>query len=231
MPIPVTYRPPAVPKRAVLFVCLLGVSLAILGIIGNYMVTGLSAEYKEIVTTRFPSLSLIREINKNQLAARRVVESLGPVSGPTAVDSARAKVIRLRLENTERLNSLDKLIKADEGEGARLLAQLREVRKAFHDETDAFLQEVMEGAGGDELIRQRARMTDMDTKYMDAQNRVAEYCEQSAAERSDDFARRTAKVGRFFFVVAAWPLVLAIGFFIYGLISTIELFSRSRGNY
>jgi len=229
MPIPVTHRAPAVPKRVVLFGFLLGVSLAILGLLGSYLVTRLNADYNEIVTTRLPSLSLIREINKNQSIARQAVESLMAVPAPVDIDAVWAKVVRLRQENSERIDKLDELINVDEGE--HLIVNLREVRKLFHTETEAFFQVVAEGADVNQLVRQRARMTDMDIKYMDAQNRVAEYCEQSAAERSDDLTRRTNGVSRFFFVVAAWPLILAVGFFVYGLISTLSLFYRSRENY
>ena len=138
----------------------------------------------------------------------------------------RAKRFSVRQENGERLDKLEGLLASTEA--SELIERLRQVRQRYHNESDKFWALLKARPEQVEWEGQRAAMVEVDKLYVSAQDRLAEYCERSAASQSDELTRRSRLLTRFFFVVAAWPLVLAAGFFFYGLISTLALFYRSR---
>lgn len=228
MSVSIAYRAPAVPKRVILFGFLLGISLAILGLVGSWLVSNLNSAYQEIVTTQLPSLSLIREISKAQSSSRRLIESIPLNRTRDDIRTVRENIIRIRAENGKRLADLEKLLSGDTA--GKLIARLHAVRVQYHRESDKFLDVLIKDPDRVVWEVQLAAMIDVDLQYVEAQNRLAEYCEQTANARSDDLTQRSRGLNRFFFVVTAWPLILAAGFFIYGLITTLALFYRSRSN-
>jgi hypothetical protein len=228
MSIPVTHRAPAVPKRVILFGFLLGLSLALLGLVGSHLVGSLNKNYVGIVTRQLPSLGLIRAISQAQSVSRRLIEAAPLHMEDPEINAMQAIILRVRQENGDRLDKLERLL--DDPEARKLLGRLREERLSYHLGSDQFLALLKTRPERPVWESQRIAMVDVDQRYVQAQDRLAEYCEASAASRSDELTQRSRDLTRFFFIVAAWPLVLAVGFFIYGLISTLALFYRSRAN-
>ena len=228
MSVSIAYRAPAVPKRVILFGFLLGISLAILGLMGSWLVSNLNSAYHEIVTTQLPSLGLIREISKAQSSSRRLIESIPLKRSRDDINTVRDSILRIRAENGRRLTDLEKLLSGDTA--GKLIVRLHEVRAQYHTESDKFLDVLMKEPDRAVWEVQLAAMINVDIQYVEAQNRLAEYCERTANSRSDDLTERSKGLNYFFFVVTAWPLILAMGFFLYGLITTLAFFYRSRSN-
>ena len=76
----------------------------------------------------------------------------------------------------------------------------------------------------------RARIEEVDAKYVEAQDRLADYCLRSATAQGDVLTRSSTRLMWFFMVFAAWPLLLVSGIFLYGFISTLLVFIRSPRN-
>ena len=228
MSLPVTNRPPVVPKKVILFGFLLGLSLALLGLIGSHLVGSLNENYMGIVTRQLPSLGLIREISQAHSAGRRLIETAPFRIKEAQVVELEAAILKLRHGNGERLDKLERLLNTPEA--SKLIGHLRSQRINYHAESDQFLQRLKNQPTREIWESQRSRMFNVDQLYVKEQDRVAEYCEQTASARSAELTRRSRNLTLFFFVVAAWPLILAVGFFLYGLISTLALFYRSRSH-
>lgn len=226
MSIPVTNRPPAVPRRVVLYGLLLSVSLALLGVIGSYLVSSLNGDYQEIVSRQLPSLSVVREISQANGNGRRLVEALPQHLSDPEVAQVRARIADIRDENTLRLAKLEDLL--DSETGVQLIAQLRATRKAYHNQVDKYIKALETGIEEGAQIGWRTKIESLDFEYVSAQDRLAEYCSRSASSRGEDLTRRSKQLTFFFLVIAAWPLILAVAFFLFGLISTLVLFYRAR---
>jgi hypothetical protein len=226
MQIPSTYRAAAVPKRVILFVFLLGLSLAILGLVGSQLVIELNSAYSEIVERQLPSLGLIREINQGQSQNRRLIDSIPLNLAQADVVEIRKNIESMRMINSQRLDKLEQLLGTNEA--SALIQNLRVVRSTYNSTCDRLMDVLTDEKDRNSWELQRALMIEADVRYVDAQDLVATYCEESAAARSDNLSRRSKDLTNLFFVVAAWPLLLAIVFFTYGLISTMALFYRSK---
>jgi hypothetical protein len=226
MAIPSTHQRPAVPRRVILFGFFLGASLAVLGLVGSHLVDQLNDDYVKITSTQLPSLALIRDINKAQGQGRLLLQ---PVTDRITVDGLneiKLAVRSIREKNTERLYRLGELLTDDKEQV--LLHELRKVRMDYHVECDRFLSALASRSDEYALELQRLAMLRADAKYVEAQDMLGDYCERRATLQGAILAERSKNLNRFFFVVAAWPLVLAVSFFVFGLLSTVVMFYQRR---
>jgi hypothetical protein len=217
-----------VPKRVLFLGCMLGLSFALLGGLGTYLARNLNAEYAQIVTNQLPSLGLVRDVSKANSTGRRLLETAGNRLSAEELEVLKARIEKIRDENTARLARLDTLL--DSPESMRLSQRLREDRRVYHELADAFLARLSQGVDAEERMEWRTRIAEMDTKYVEAQDRLADYCELSATVRGDELSRSSRLLMWFFTVIAVWPLVLATAVFLWGFASTLILFARGREN-
>lgn len=226
MYIPVRNTPPAVPRRVAAFGILLSLSLALLGVFGSYLVARINGTYQEILARQLPSIGIVREVSQTNALGRRLIDSL-------SVDVATSEIERVELGlsahrdiNTLRLARLEGLLNSEEG--SRLTDELLNARKVYRLEIDAFLRAIRAGMTVGDRADWNRRISEADAQYVVTQDRLAEYCSRSATAVAEKLSQRSAKLNGYFLIIAAWPLLLALMFFIYGLCSTLILFYRSR---
>jgi hypothetical protein len=226
MAIPVTNRPPAVPKGVVWFGILLTLSLALLGLLASYLVTSLNGDYQEIVSRQLPALAIVRNLSQANATGRRLVETLPNKLDENTLREIRAKLNSIREENTARLERLHVLL--DDHDGQDLMAALMAKRQKYRETTLMFLEELSRGVSAEQRAVWRIRISEVDSQYVDAQDDLADYCSSTAEKRGDALTHRSRRLSELFLIIAAWPLLLAVGSFLSGLISTLVFFFRHR---
>lgn len=226
MSIPISNRAPAVPKGVVWFGILLTLSLAVLGVLASYLVTSLNGDYQEIVSRQLPALAIVRNISQANAVGRRLIEGLPAKLDADQLDEVRAKMNAIRDENSRRLERLQQLL--DTAEGRQLVETLLERRKEYRDSTLRLLDCVEAGMSQDERERWRQTISALDSRYVEAQDVLAEYCSRTAESRGLALTDRSRKLTALFLVIAVWPVALAVGSFLSGLVSTLVFFFRHR---
>lgn len=217
---------PAVPRRVVIFGVLLSLSLALLGIFGSLLVAQLNHSYQEIVSRQLPSIGIMRAVSQANAYGRRLIDSLGINATEAQVTIVENKLEEMRDSNSLRLARLQGLL--ENGEGYELTEALLAARKTYRTEVNAFLKEIRSGMTDDRRDEWMTRLADADLEYVSAQDKLADYCSTSATAVSEELGIRSKRLTSYFLLIAAWPLVLAGGFFLYGLCSTLVLFYRVR---
>ncbi len=226
MSIPVTNRPPAVPKGVVWFGILLTLSLALLGLLASYLVTSLNGDYQEIVNRQLPALAIVRNLSQANATGRRLVEALPNKLEENSLREVGAKLNAIREENTVRLERLQVLLV--DRDGQELMAALLAKRQKYRETTLRLLDELSRGVSAEQRAEWRIRISEVDSQYVDAQDDLADYCSITAEKRGDALTHRSRKLTGLFLIIAAWPVVLAVGSFLSGLISTLIFFFRHR---
>ncbi len=226
MSIPIRNGAPAVPRRVAIFGLLLSLSLALLGIFGSHLVSQINNSYQDIVARQLPSIGIVREVSQTNAQGRRLLDSLGASASTAEIDEVEIQLRLHRDTNSVRLAKLEGLLQSEEGR--QLTTELLAARKVYRAEVDTFFKEMRAGSNLEARARWTQRMAAADAHYISAQDRLADYCSRSAASVSEELSKRSARLNSYFLLIAAWPLVLVISFFIYGLCSTLILFYRSR---
>jgi len=217
-----------VPKHILFFGVMLALSFAWVGGLGTYLAKGLNAEYSRIVTSQLPSIGLVREVSKANATGRRLLEATENRLTGEELGVLQGRIAEIRVENSARLAQMDMLLGSVES--VRLSERLRMDRHAYHELADEFIVRLSQGLEMEERAMWRARIEEADAKYVEAQDRLADYCLRSATAQGDVLTRSSTRLMWFFMVFAAWPLLLVSGIFLYGFISTLLVFIRSRRN-
>jgi hypothetical protein len=226
MSIFITNRARAVPKGVVWFGILLSLSLAVLGLLASYLVSSLNGDYQEIVSRQLPALAIVRNISQANAVGRRLIEGLPDYLEKEQLAVVNAKMDFISSENTLRLERLQQLL--DATEGRQLVQSLLERRKSYRDSTVRLLDDLGRGISQVERERWRQMISEVDGRYVEAQDNLADYCSRTAEARGLALTDRSRKLTVLFLVIAAWPVVLAVGSFLSGLISTLVFFFRHR---
>ncbi len=209
-----------------IFGLLLSLSLALLGLIGNYLVGKLNASYQNIVNCQLPSITIMREISQTNAQGRRLLDSLGPSSSLAEIQDVEARLQIHRDENSARLAKLELLMNSDEGRN--LTNELLDVRRAYRSEIDRYLLELKNGMSAQTRSSWAQRMLVADNSYTIAQDKLVDYCMKSASAVNAELSERVGRLNSYFFLIAVWPFVLAAAFFVFGLLSTLVLFYRAH---
>ena len=130
----------------------------------------------------------------------------------------------MREANTLRLAKLQNLLMTQDGQA--VISQLLETRLKYRREVTEFLKELKVGMTQEQRDQWTLRLSDVDAEYVAMQDNLADYCTKSALSVNDLLSTHSKRLVLYFFLVAAWPLILAAGFFFCGLISTFVLFYR-----
>jgi hypothetical protein len=226
MSIPVTNRPAAVPKGVVWFGILLTLSLALLGLLASYLVTSLNGDYQEIVNRQLPALAIARNLSQANATGRRLIEALPIKLDENSLKEVTAKLNSIREENTVRLERLQVLLDAEDGR--ELMSKLLSKRQSYRETTLRFLNELSRGVSLEQRADWRIRISEVDSQYVDAQDDLADYCSTTAEKRGEALTQRSRKLTGLFLIMAALPVVLAIGSFLSGLVTTLVFFFRHR---
>lgn len=224
MILPASTNPPAVPRRVVVFGLLLSLSLALLGIVGSHLVAELNGSYQEIVVRQLPSISIMRAVSQANSFGRRMLDSLSTSSSMDEINAVEERLREMRDSNTLRLAKLQGLLNSDRGQ--YLTEKLLSVRKRYREQVDGFVRELKEGMTAQQRAAWAERLANADEEYVMAQDQLADYCTTSAVAVSDVLSVRSQRLVSYFLLIAAWPLILAVAFFVYGLISTLVLFHK-----
>jgi hypothetical protein len=226
MSIPISNRPPAVPKGVVWFGIMLTLSLACLGLLASYLVQSLNGDYQEIVGRQLPALAIVRKVSQANATGRRLLETLPSKLDETSYLDISERLESIRAENTVRLETLERLL--DTSAGRELMHTLRERRGEYRDISMQFMKALSSGVTPEEHSAWREHLSVADGHYVSAQDALADYCSFTAETRGEALTHRSRRLTGFFLLVAAWPLVLAVGSFLSGLVSTLVFFFRHR---
>jgi hypothetical protein len=212
------------PVKVLLLLLVLSLSLFVTGTCGALLVRKYNSSYQEIVTRELPILALLRNITRASSATRRAVNTYATTTDVElrAVNYKNFETALIFNDgNFERLKALV----ADDGKVA--LEELLQCRRNYIEAAKKVLFE-LEGRDSVMDVAQRQVLEELYGKYADSQDNLAEYAENKAAKKSERITVQGRRLYAFFLIVILWPVLISLGFFIYGILTTGYSLLRAR---